>query len=114
MSQIPPFRWGPGRNVATLLVDMSRTTEALPRWSPGAALAPLGLPPEPASPLDGLATLEADVRALREAMFAVNDSARQLFPYAQTAVHVRLQSAANQFGEIERMLRDLEPGLDAA
>ena len=52
----------------------------------------------------GLAALGEEVADIREAVFALGDLARRALPLDRDGVHVSLQAAAHQLGEVERML----------
>lgn len=52
----------------------------------------------------GLAALGEEVADIREAVFALGDLARRALPLDRDGVHVSLQVAAHQLGEVERML----------
>jgi len=64
------------------------------------------LTPVPSPGLDSLSAFEDEVARLREAAFALSDSAREVLGHGLTAVHVHLQTAANELGELERLLAD--------
>ena len=53
---------------------------------------------------DSLSDLLGEVARVREAAFALTDAARGLFGHEHTGVHVHLQTAANELGELERLL----------
>ena len=53
-----------------------------------------------------LAALERQVAAVREAMFDVTDTARDVIAPDQTELHVSLQRASNELGRVESLLRD--------
>ncbi len=51
-----------------------------------------------------LTCLEADVRALRDRVFDLADTARDVAPYELTELHVSLQIVSNELGLVERTL----------
>jgi hypothetical protein len=51
-----------------------------------------------------LTCLEADVRALRDRVFDLADTARGVAPYELTQLHVSLQIVSNELGLVERTL----------
>ena len=53
--------------------------------------------------------LEAQIADLREQVFALTDTARCIVPHDYTALHVSLQTAANELGGAERVLRSAYP-----
>jgi hypothetical protein len=53
-----------------------------------------------------LTSLEADVRALRDRVFDLADTARDVAPYELTQLHVSLQIVSNELGLVERTLLD--------
>jgi len=59
----------------------------------------------PSSPVAAIKTLEAEVGDLRDAIFALSDVARRALPGDVTELHVSLQSACNELGDAERLLR---------
>jgi hypothetical protein len=59
-----------------------------------------------APPTPAVKSLEARIAELRDEIFAVTDTARLALPYEYTSLHVCLQTASNQLGEAERVLRD--------
>ena len=63
----------------------------------------------PIADADGrtLAEFEQDVHAVREAVFALADTAHRCFAQEPTQLHVSLQIVSNELGEIERMLDDV-------
>jgi hypothetical protein len=60
------------------------------------------------SPIPAARALEAQIADLREQVFALADTARCVVPYEFTTLHVSLQSASNELGAAERVLRDAE------
>ena len=56
--------------------------------------------------LDSIAAFEIEVARLREAAFALSDAAREVLGHGFTGVHVHLQTAANELGELERLLSE--------
>jgi hypothetical protein len=64
------------------------------------------LTPVPSPGLDSLSAFEEEVARLRDAAFALSDSAREVLGHGFTAVHVHLQTAANELGALERLLAD--------
>ncbi len=66
------------------------------------------------SPIPAARALEAQIADLRDQVFALADTARGVVPHDYTALHVSLQTASNELGEAERVLRsavgtDLHP-----
>jgi hypothetical protein len=51
-----------------------------------------------------LSRLEADIRELRERVFDLADTAREVAPYEMTQLHVSLQIVSNELGLVERVL----------
>ena len=66
---------------------------------------PGGLLAEPLPP-PGLRALVDEAADLRDAVFSLGDIARRALPVDADGVHVALQIAAHQLGEVERLLRD--------
>ena len=54
--------------------------------------------------LDSLGALEREVANLREQAFALSDSARRVLGVGMPDAHVHLQTAANELGELEKIL----------
>jgi hypothetical protein len=50
-------------------------------------------------------SLESEIHLLREEIFALADAARREVPHDLTELHVCLQTASNELGEAERVLR---------
>jgi hypothetical protein len=62
------------------------------------------LTPVPTTGLDPLTAFEDEVARVRAAAFDLTDSARELLGHGFTGVHVHLQTAANELGELQRLL----------
>ena len=58
----------------------------------------------PSPGTDSLTAFEDEVARVRQAAFELSDSARAVLGHGFTAVHVHLQTAANELGELERLL----------
>ena len=58
------------------------------------------------SPIPAAGALEARIADLRDQVFALADPARRSVPHDYTALHVSLQTASNELGEAERVLRE--------
>ena len=61
------------------------------------------------SPIPAARALEAQIADLRDQVFALADTARCVVPFDYTALHVSLQTASNELGEAERVLRSAAP-----
>ena len=53
-----------------------------------------------------LHTLEVQVADLRDAVFGLLDDARESLPHGSTELHVALQRASNELGEVQRRLHE--------
>jgi hypothetical protein len=58
----------------------------------------------PPAGLDSLAAFEAEVSRLRTATFELSEAAREVLGHGFTGVHVHLQTAANELGDLQRLL----------
>ena len=81
----------------TVLLDPA----ALPRQG---VIRPTDLSPRDGIDPDSLSDLLGEIARVREAAFALSDAARDVFGHGHTGVHVHLQTAANELGELERLL----------
>jgi hypothetical protein len=62
------------------------------------------LTPVPDTSLDSFSAFEDEVARLRSAAFDLSDTAREVLGHGFTGVHVHLQTAANELGELQRLL----------
>jgi hypothetical protein len=62
------------------------------------------LTPAPPVGLDSITAFEDEVARLRAAAFDLTDTAREVLGHGFTGVHVHLQTAANELGELQRLL----------
>jgi hypothetical protein len=58
----------------------------------------------PPAGLDSITAFEDEVARVRAAAFDLSDTARELLGHGFTGVHVHLQTAANELGELQRLL----------
>jgi len=92
----------------TIVSGMTRPAAAMLRLLPPPPPATSSPPADvvPRGGADALGALEDDVAALRESMFEVLDTAREVLPHGLTDLHVALQRASNELGEAQRRLHD--------
>src|SRR3954464_14519751 len=72
------------------------------------------LTPVPSVELDPYLAFEDEVARLRAAAFDLTDTAKQVLGHGFTGVHVHLQTAANELGELQRLLVESRRSLRAA
>jgi hypothetical protein len=58
----------------------------------------------PPAGLDSITAFEDEVARLRAATFDLTDTAKEVLGHGFTGVHVHLQTAANELGELQRLL----------
>jgi hypothetical protein len=58
----------------------------------------------PPAGLDSIAAFEEEVARLRAATFELTETAREILGHGHTGMHVHLQTAANELGDLQRLL----------